>query len=215
MVNIKKIKDFVTSKSFLFPFFYFLLFSTLSFGLYKTYQYIEKKQNIAAFALLYDILERYQAALESNSKLPLEELFAEITAARKKLGYFSSLKSLFDQLSYEAESFISEDKKLEMSKIKLSSTIHPFDFLFMLFSAIDKATSKIVDVKHEGLSLLKKLSDIQTPFRDVALFYYGYLLLKTTSLKQADEAWYPLLYDPLFNQSLYKELVSKARNLDF
>ena len=215
MVNIKKIKTFINSKPFLLTFFSFLFASLLFYVTYKSYKYIENRQNIEAFVYLYDILERYQGALESNSILPLEELLGEIKKARKEVGYISSLRKVFSFLSYETETFVDTDRLILEKPNFINFKIHPFEFLFLLFSAIDNVMRRETSAKQEGLLWLKKLSEAQTPFRDVALFYYGYVLLKTTSLKQADEAWYPLLHDPMFNQSVYKELVFKARNLDF
>ncbi len=215
MVNIKKITTFINSRLFLLTFFSFLLAAFIFYATYKSYKYVENKQNIEAFVYLYDILERYQAALESNSAIPLEELLAEIKKAQQNVGYVSSLRKVFSFLAYETESFVNSDRLMFEKPNFINFKIHPFEFLFFLFAAIDNAMRKETGAKQEGLLLLKKLSEAQTPLRDVALFYYGYLLLKTTSLKQADEAWYPLLHDPFFNQSMYKQLVLKARNLDF
>jgi hypothetical protein len=218
MITIKEIRNFLSSRFFIITFSSLCFLTSLFYFLHLGYANIQKRQNTDAFVVFYDLLERYRGALDGNSDIPFDELSLEIKKARNNLGFFSSFGKFFHFLEYQASSFSQADEEkrpnVKISQ-KLNAKTDPFHFLFLLFSATDKAMSRNNKIKQQGLQEYKMLSDADTPFRDVALFYYGYFLLKTTSLRQADEAWYPLLHDPLFNQSLYKELVLKARNLDF
>ena len=217
MVDIKKIKKILNSRFFLISFFSFIACSLIVLAGYKIFRYMEQKQNTEIFARFYDIMEKYQPALESNSSIPLEEIYEEIEKTEKNIGYFSTLKHVLMYIKTETKAFINlPDKKVSrIDELSLLKTASPFEFLYGLFYAIDLATQSDNVKKQEGILLLKRLSEPQKQFRDVALFYYGYFMLKTSTLRQADEIWYPLLNDPVFNASPYKELVKKARNLDF
>lgn len=216
MINLKIIKNFFYSRIFLISFGFFVAFSSISYISYSIYKYVQKRQDQEAFLVLYDILERCQGAINSNSSIPMEEIADDLEKAYQDVGFICSLKK--DFLFANAGALLAADKTEKgISLLKEMITYEPkseLDFLYGLLYAISLAVSKDMNTKQEGIALLKKYT-MQSYMKDVALFYYGYFLLKTTSLRQADEAWYPLLHDPLFNNSHYKELIVKARNWDY
>jgi len=216
MVNTKiwkkKVNNFFISKYF----FSFLLASIFFYISFTGYTYIKNNQNSKAFSLLYDLLERYKGAVNSTSLVPLEELISDIEASERKLGFFCSMKNQFTLLK---ASILLQSKKIDdafllLNKVITSDSNDELNYLYQLVIAITHATSNDTNKKQEGIRLLKKYTSYKK-FQDVALFYYGYYLLKTDSLKQADEAWAPLKLNPQFNNSPYKSLVEQARNCDY
>lgn len=217
MIDIKKCKKILLNRIFLYVFFGTCVLSFIFYLGYSGYTYLQKKKNTEDFVILYDILQRYNLAVISHSSVPLEEIIQDINKAESNLSFFSSFRDQF--LFLKSISLIQvkkDDEGLLLLKkyLNQSDWSSPLKFLYELVYAVTLAKSNEQDKKQEGLLLLKKCAN-QKYFRDVALFYYGYFLLKTTSLHQADEAWYPLLNDPQFNNSQYKTLVEKARNWDY
>ncbi len=216
MINIKiwkkKANAFFISKYF----FSSLLISIFLYFSFIGYGYIKNNQDNRAFVLLYDLLERYKGLVNSTSSVPLNELIKDVEIAEKELGFFCSLKDKF--ILFKASLLLQSNKiddALTLLKKTLSNDLNnEIDYLYHLLMAVVYATSEDVNKQQEGMALLKKYSNGKK-FKDVAIFYYGYFLLKTTSLKQADDVWAILKYDPQFNNSPYKLLVEKARNFDY
>jgi hypothetical protein len=216
MINLKiwkkRVSLFFLSKYF----FSFLIISIFLYAVSIGYSYIQNIQNNQAFVSLYSLLERYQGAVNSTSSIPLEELLKDIEIEKKKLGFFCSIK---DQFIFLEASILLQCNKIENALSILKQTVsndlnNELNYLYHLVIAIAYATSGDINKKQEGIALLKKYAACKK-FQDIAIFYYGYFLLKTTSLEQADQAWLPLKHDPQFNNSPYKLLVEQARNCDY
>jgi hypothetical protein len=216
MINIKiwkkKINSFFISKYF----FTLLLSSIVFYIIFTAYGYIKIKQNKTAFSSLYTLLERYQGAINTTSVIPLEEIIKEIDVEYNKLGFFCTISDQFILLKASILLLLkkTDDALTLLHKTVTADSSNELNFLYQLLIAITYATNENMDKKQEGIALLKKYTTVKK-FQDVAIFYYGYFLLKTTSLKQADEAWAPLKYDPQFNNSPYKNLVEQARNCEY
>ena len=208
----KRINAFFISKYF----FSFLLANIFLYIAFSGYSYIKISHNKKAFSLLYDLLERYKGSVNSTSLVPLEELIKEIESNESQLGFFCSIK---DQFTLLKASILLQTKKSDEALVLLNQVVtqdinNELNYLYQLVIAITYATSNDINKKQQGIMLLKKYTSLKQ-FQDVALFYYGYFLLKTTSLKQADEAWAPLKNNPKFNNSPYKTLIEQARNCDY
>jgi hypothetical protein len=216
MINFKVLKKKV-SLFFISKYFFILLLSSVFFYIiFNVYVYVKNNQNSFAFSSLYTLLERYQGAINTTSKVPLEELIKEIDNEYNKLGFFCSLADQFILLKASLLLQIrkTDEALLYLNQKVISNSSDELNFLYQLLIAISLATNNDINKKQEGINLLKKYSK-QKKMADVAIFYYGYYLLKTTSLQQADEAWAPLKYDPQFNNSPYKKLLDQARNCDY
>jgi hypothetical protein len=216
MINLKlwkkKVSLFFISKFF----FSFLLSSIFIYIAFLGYSYVKNIHNNKAFTVLYALLERSQGAINSTSVVPLEELYKEIEIEKKKLGFLCSIK---DQFVLLEASILLQSNKIDDALFLLKQVVNndlnnELNYLYHLVIAMTFATSNDSNKKQEGIALLKKYAN-NKKFQDVAIFYYGYFLLKTTSLKKADEAWSPLKHDPQFNNSPYKLLVEQARNCDY
>lgn len=217
MINIKiwkkKIGNILISKYF----FISIILSIFCYFIFLSYSFVEQKHNNEAFTVLFDLQERYKSALTSTSMVPMEELHNDIIESKKKLKFFCTLNKEFTLL--EAIVLI-HLHKLDEALLIINSYIpkkqsnNEIYFLYQILQAYILATNKDINKKQEGLYLLKEYSK-NAKYKDVALFYYGYLLRKTASLKEADEIWAILQNDPVFNNSPYKKLIEKARNCDF
>lgn len=216
MVNTKilkkKLRAFFISKYF----FSFLLISIVLSIFYVGYIYIKDIQNNKAFSSLYGLLERYESLINSHSLVPIEELIEDINKEEKNLGFFCSIKKQFVFLKI---GLLLQSKKIDDALLLLKKNItndnnSEIDYLYNLVLAIVYAANSDINKKQEGIKLLKNYT-ANKKFQDIAIFYYGYFLLKNNSLKQADEVWAALFNDPQFNHSPYKLLVEEARNCDY
>lgn len=216
MINLKiwkkKASLFFISKFF----FSFLLMSFSFYFLFLGYNYLKNIHNNKAFISLYSLFERFQGSINSTSIIPLQELLKEIEIEKQKLGFLCSIK---DQFILLQASILLQSNKIDDALLLLKQTLNndlnnELNYLYHLVIAMTYATSEDINKKQEGIALLKKYAN-NKKFQDVAIFYYGYFLLKTNSLKKADEAWLPLKHDPQFNNSPYKLLVEQARNCDY
>jgi hypothetical protein len=216
MINLKILKKkaslFFISKLF----FSILLVSFFSYFIFLGYSYLKNIHNNKAFISLYSLFERFQGSINSTSVIPLQELLKEIEVEKQKLGFLCSIK---DQFTLLQSSILLQSNKVDDALLLLKQTLNndlsnELNYLYHLVVAMSYATNDDINKKQEGIALLKKYAD-NKKFQDVAIFYYGYFLLKTTSLKKADEAWMRLKHDPQFNNSPYKLLVEQARNCDY
>jgi hypothetical protein len=209
----KKINVWVTSKYF----FIFLISFVVAYCVSVSYHFVQQRQNSIAFPVLLDLFERYKGALTSTSFIPFEELHKDIIDAKKNLGFFCNLHEQFVLLESVVLFHIGKnDQVLSIFKsyIPKKTVEHEIYFLYQLLRAIILATEDDNNKKQEGLLLLEEYGK-NSKYRDVVLFYHGYLLRKTASLKQADAVWAPLKLDPVFNGSPYKQMVERVRNCDY
>lgn len=209
----KKVNVWVTSKYF----FIFLISLFVSYCVSISYSLLQQRQNSIAFPILFDLFDRYKGALTSTSFVPFEELYKDIVEAKKKLGFLCSLHEQFVLL--EAIVLFHMGKNDEVlsifkSYVPKKTVDHEIYFLYQLLRAVILATDKDNNKKQEGLLLLEEYGK-NAKYRDVVLFYHGYLLRKTASLKQADVVWAPLKLDPVFNASPYKQMIERVRNCDY
>lgn len=208
----KKLSLFLHSKFF----FLLIISSFFSYILFFSYTYIRDKQNNKVFPVLYDLLERYQQGSYSSSTVPFEELLKDVDAAMKDISFFSTLK---DQFIFLKISILIQLNKMDeaslLMKKYVKKEINELTFLNYLGVAVSLATSRDLNQKQDGIRLLEQYACSTSKFQEIAIFYYGYFLLKNVSLKKADEVWNILKQDPKFNNSPYKKMIDIARNCDY
>jgi hypothetical protein len=198
--------------------FFFILFIFLSiFFVYKVYFYTINQYDKKAFENLYELLERYDGITKTKMDVPVNELikdFEKSIIENKKsslLPYFISGKAFSLALLDDSHS----DEAIKELRLAISKLPTKKDFYFIYRLAlslllINKSNQKDQD---EGFSLIKSLcNEIKNPLHEMAIFYYGFYILKTKSLEEADKIWLPITKDPKYKESPYKYMISLARN---
>jgi hypothetical protein len=197
----------------------FLVFFLICFFIYKGYEYVLYKRDKKAFVPLFELLERYNRMVYSKNSLLINELAEDFESEFKK-HKDSSLNQYFlaGKAGCLAISGDDNDKAiLEFRNvIKNISNAPDICFIYKISLAMLLLNQENKNEQEEGLVLINNLSkNIKNPLHEMAIFYHGLFLLKTKSLKSADEIWAPLLNDPFYQESPYKNLINSARNWDF
>jgi hypothetical protein len=207
----RKINSFFTSKLFFILIITSVLFSFLLFS----YKYFRDRKNEEVFPVFYECLERYQTANESSSLIPFEELLKDIDEAIANMSFFSNLKEQFLLLKISVLYQLKRNEEASTLIKKVIKNTNELTFFYHLMDLFIAANNDDLNKKQDALMALEKMAKTSGKFQEIAIFYYGYFLLKNVSLKKADEIWNIIKLDPKFNNSPYKKLINLARNIDY
>jgi hypothetical protein len=213
--NIKKyVKNFFYSRIF----FSIILIFIVGYIASILFTYIRHNNNLKTFSNYYTLLQRYEGIRKSTSFVPGKDLLDDVIKDKNALIFYSSFKKHYKLLEIAIKVNIGQyDEALMLLDSVIPSNKAISDDmlinLYQILRAIILACSKDINKQQIGINALKIMSE-SNKNADVALFYYGYFVRNTQSLKQADEIFNKFKQDPQFKSSPYASLVEKVRNLE-
>jgi hypothetical protein len=195
-----------------------ILFVILIFLSGLFYRRLVFLRNKSAFEDLYEVLDRYDGLLKSESIEP----FIEFAEDCNKFGIKHSNSSLyckFKMCESAAYSFASmKDKCLQIYELleKKFADNSRTGFLYKMGVAFSFLNGTKDSDKLFGEKLINEcINDTDNVLHEVAIFYYGLYKLRTDSLMSADNIWSPFFNNPNYKESVYCEVIKLTRNCDF
>lgn len=186
-----------------------IVFLVLYFG-FSLYKYFELKTDKKCFNDLYELLERYEGALNENADVPIKELIHDAELLYKKNNN-SSLSPYFSLIKNASLEFLEEEKvndfEKNFSKLKVGLNLKLLNKICLSLILLNN------DKQKDGEDLIRFcISQKNDPFHELAIYYYGLYLLQNKSLEDADYIWNIIEKDPKYKDSIFLERINLARN---
>lgn len=170
-----------------------------------------------AHSALTELFERYEAAAKIGSEITINEIISDSEIAYKKYSC-SDLSPYF--LICQANAFLLlnnyEQSRALLTKACLlldSKKKNPLNVFYKISLAncmINHGEEKDIT---EALNILRACSSERTnPFHEMAIYFHGLYMFNNVGLAEADDIWSPLMKDPIYQTSVWKEKVTDIRN---
>jgi hypothetical protein len=209
-------KHQISKKEFIFRLFKVSLLLLLIAGTYTGFLFFKRSQDCEAVIVYCELVERYQGAVNRNSKVALSEISADCDKAMSKY-WLSSFKPYFN-LCKSCSLALSENKTEAIAELQKTINSLPKHSEFYRISLISlgllminqKDNEKLIE---QGKKILHDVSESpRDSFSDIAIFYNGLYEFKRGNKQAAGKIWHDLLFNPLYSESPFREITKKALN---
>lgn len=196
--------------------FFILVCSLIAKYLFNIY---EIYNNNKAIIPLYNLIQRYEGGIKTKSDFPIKELIEDCDKDFKN-NKKASLSPYFILVKAASNSFLEENdysNTIENLNLLIKKTKNSKDLNFIYKSALALFLIKNEKTYNEGIEIIKLLlnSKSENYLKEMLIFYHGLYLLKNKNLKSADEVWNIMLNHPIYKNSIYADMIKKARNWDY
>ena len=205
-----KIKKILNNPLYISRAIYSIMTFLVLYSGFSLYKYFELKNDKKCFNDLYELLERYEGALNENADVPIRELIDDAELLYKK-NSSSSLSPYFSLIKNASLEFLNEEKindfEKDFSKLKVGSNLKLLNKICLSLILLNNEKIK------EGEDLIRLcISQKNDLFHELAIYYYGLYLLQNKSLEDADDIWNIIVKDPKYKDSIFLEKIHLARN---
>ncbi len=199
-------------------FFLFSFISIIVFAVaWHAYAAWQERIESRAHGALAELLERYEAAASIGSEVNIRELSGDIKTAYDQnknsllAPYFLICKAhCLYLLNEDDEALISIDEACILLRKQKNNQLGIFYAISLAHLLLNSDKEEMIN---RGLDLLRICSvDRTNPYHEMALYSHGLYLLKNKSLAEADAIWLPLLSDPAYRSSPWRDKVMSIRS---